>query len=94
MTVEGDINKFLGIEVTQLDKKIFKISQPFPIKRIISLLNIDTNEYGMDTSTESTPVGKPLLHKYLSGNLRKDEWNYRTEVGMLTYLQGNSFPEM
>ena len=27
LTDEGDINKFLGIEITQLDDKIFKISQ-------------------------------------------------------------------
>ena len=26
---EGDINKFLGIEITQLDDKIFKIYQPY-----------------------------------------------------------------
>ena len=48
----------------------------------------------MDTNAKSTPVGKPLLHKDLSGKLRKETWNYRTEVGMLTSLQGNSRPEM
>ena len=62
LTDEGDINKFLGIEITQLDDKRFKISQPFLIDRIISFLNIDTNDYGMDTNAKSTPVGKPLLH--------------------------------
>ena len=40
------------------------------------------------------PVGKLLFHKDLSGNSRKENWNYRTAVGMLTYLQGNSCPEM
>ena len=67
LTDEGDINKFLGIEMTQLDDKRFKISQPFLIYRILSFLNIDTNKYGMDTNAKSTPVGKPLLHKDLSG---------------------------
>ena len=71
LTDEGDINKFLGIEITQLDDKRFKISQPFLIDRILSFLNIDTNEYGMDTNAKSTPVGKPLLHKDLSGNRAK-----------------------
>ena len=28
LTDEGDINKFLGIEITQLDAKKFKVSQP------------------------------------------------------------------
>ena len=40
LTNEGDINKFLGIEITQLDDKIFKIFQPYLIDRIISFLEI------------------------------------------------------
>ena len=39
------------------------------------------------------PVGKPLSQKDLSGNPRKETWNYRIAVGMLTYLQGNNRPE-
>ena len=65
---KGDIDKFLGIKITHLDEKRFKISQPFLIDRIVSLFNIDTNTYGMDTNTKSAPVGKPLFHKYLQGN--------------------------
>ena len=94
LTNEGDINKFLGIEITQLDDKRFKISQPFLIDRVISFLNIDTDDYVMDKNEKSTPIGKPLMHKDLSGKPCKENWNYKTAVGMLTYLQGNSLPEM
>ena len=93
LTNEGDIDKFLGIEINHLDENIFKISQPFLIDRIISFLNINTNDFGLGNS-KSTPVGRPLLHKYLSSKPRKENWNYRTAVGMLTYLQGNSRPEI
>ena len=48
----------------------------------------------MDTNTKSTPVGKPLLHKDLSGKTRKEAWNYQMAVGMLNYLKGDSRPEM
>ena len=75
LTNEGDINKLLGIEITQLDDKIFNISQPFLIDRITSYLNIDTYEYGMDTNAKSAPLEKPLLSKDLSGKPRKDTWN-------------------
>ena len=75
LTNEGDIDKFLGIEINHLDENIFKISQPFLIDRIISFLNIDTNEFGLGTNSKSTPVGELLLHKDLSGNPRKENWN-------------------
>ena len=61
-TDEGDTDKFLGIEITHLDDKRFKISQPFLIDRIVSFLNKNTNEYGIGIISKSTPVGKPLLH--------------------------------
>ena len=92
LTDEGDIHKFLGIEITQLKDKIFKISQPYLTDWIIYFLNIDANDYNVETNAKSTPVGKHLLHKDLSGNLRKETWNYRTAVGMMTYLQGNTRP--
>ena len=94
MTNEGGINKFLRVEITQLDNKIFKISQPYLTDQIISFLDIDANDHNIETNEKSTPVGKPLLRKDLSGKLRKKTWNYRTAVGMMTYLQGNSRPEM
>ena len=75
MTDEGDITKYLGIEITPNDEKRFKVAQPFLIDRIISLLNIYTNDYGMDTNAKSTPVGKPLLHKDLSVKPRKEACN-------------------
>ena len=82
LTNEGDIDKFLGIEINNLDEKIFKNSQPFLIHRIISFLNMDTNDFGLGTISKLTPVGKPLLHKELSGKPRKENCNYRTALGM------------
>jgi hypothetical protein len=41
-----------------------------------------------------TPVGKPLLNEDLEGKPRKKDWKYCTAIGMLTYLQGNTRPEI
>ena len=94
LTYDGDIDQFLGIVINHLDENIFQISHPFLIDRIISFLNIDTNDFGLGTNSKSTTMGKHLLHKELSGNPRKENLKYRTSVGMVTYLQGNSGPEM
>ena len=94
LTNKGDINKLLGIEMTQLDDKRFKISQPYLTDRIISFLNIDANDHNVEANAKSTPVGNILLHKDISGKPRKETWNYCTAVGMMTYLQGNIWPEM
>ena len=55
--------KFLGNEINQLDEKIFKISHYFLIYIIIYFLNVNTNNYSMDTNAKSTPVDKPLPYK-------------------------------
>ena len=72
LTDEGDINKFLGIEITHIGEKIFKVSQHLLIDRIISLLNMATDDYGMETNAKSTPVDKPLFHKDLFGKPHKE----------------------
>ena len=94
LTDEGDVNKFLGIEITHVDDNRFRISQPHLVDRIVSFLEIDVNEYGMETNAKSTPIGKPLLHNDVSGKPRKATCSYRTAVSMLTYLQGNTRPEI
>ena len=41
LTDEGDIEKFLGIKIIQLNRKHFKESQPFLINHIISFIGFD-----------------------------------------------------
>ena len=92
LTDEEDINKFLGIEIKEISKTKFELSQPYLIERIVKLLGLWDNEYSVNCNPKNTPVGKPLLNKDLHGKPRKKDWNYRTAVGMLTYLQGNTHP--
>ena len=74
LTDKGDINKSLGIEITQIDDKRFNISQPFMIDRITYFLSIDRYDYSMYTDTKSTTVGKPLLNKKETFSLMRI-WN-------------------
>ncbi len=94
LTDEGDVNKFLGIIIKEITRNKFKLSQPFLIKQIINLRGLGQNKFDVQTKTKITPVGKPLLNKDLEGKPCKKDWKYCTAIGMLTYLQGNTCPEI
>ena len=94
LTDEGDIDKFLGIEIKKLDENRFEMCQPFLIERICKLLGLMDNDWETASNTKKSPVGKPLLNKDLDGKPRKLKWKYRTAVGMLSYLQANTRPEI
>jgi hypothetical protein len=94
LTDEGDLNKFLGIEIQEITKNKSELSQPFLIEQIVNLLGLGQNEFDVHTKTKITPFGKPLLNIDLEGKLHKKDWKHCTAIGMLTYLQGNTRPEI
>ena len=94
LTDEGTIDKFLGIEITQRQNGEFEMSQPFLINRILSLLDLEDNGHDTSTNGKLTPAAAQVLNKDLDGKPRKKKWAYRTAVGMLSYLQTNSRPDI
>ena len=78
------------MDVTKLPDRSYELKQPYLIKRIINELKLSITE----TQKRPTPVATPLLHKDLAGLERVKSWNYRSLVGMLTYLQGISRPDI
>ena len=81
-----DINKCIGIKITQINRKQFKASQLFLIDCIISFLGFNPDKFDMKTFSMASLVGKGLLHKDFEGNPCKEQWSYCTNVGMLLYL--------
>ena len=51
---------------------------------------------GFETSTKDrlTPAAGHILNKDIEGKPHKNSWNYRTAIGMLSYLQGNTHPDI
>ena len=97
LTDEGDIDKFLGIEINHFEDGSFEITQPHLTSRILQLLGLDrNNEWKSSTKSRLLPSEQIILHRDSEGEQRKytDKWNYRTAVGMLTYLQGNTRPDI
>ncbi len=82
---KGSIDKYLGVNIEQLNYSSFHLMQPFLIERISDFLGIDNG----CKNERDTPVGKPLLNKDLNGVPCKYMWEYRGVIGMLTYLTGS-----
>ena len=87
---DGDLARFLGVEMEHRKDGTIVMSQTHLIRRILETCNIDLSEM----NAKETPVGKPLLHKDLSGEKRKQHWNFRSAVGMLNYLANSTRPEL
>jgi len=91
LTYDGGIKNYLGVEVdARTDGKI-ELRQKRLIERIIKPVGLEKDVLA---ASKPTPVVKPLLNKDLEGLPRKYDWNYRSIVGMLGYLQGSTRPDI
>ena len=90
LTDDGDLARFLGVEIEYKSDGTIYMTQSHLIQRILKACGIR----GLEVNKRDTPAVKPLLHKDLSGLPRKHSWNYRSAVGMLGYLSGTTRPEL
>jgi hypothetical protein len=70
LTDEGNVNRFLGIEITKLGPDSFGLSQPFIIDCLLQFLGLCNNKFENNANPSSTPVVKGLLHRDLAGKPR------------------------
>ena len=85
----GSVESYLGVQVEKRADGSLKLYQPFLIDRIIKLVMGDR-----PLNSSYVPAGKDLLHKDVDGPARKHDFNYRQVVGMLSYLQGTTRPDI
>ena len=84
---EGDIEHYLGINVTRPAKDTIKLNQPALIQRIIDSMKLT------DQRVHDTPADK-VLHRDANGDPRKTDFNYRSKVGELNYLTASTRPDI
>jgi hypothetical protein len=94
LTNEGNVDKFLGIEIKHLGPKEFKIPQPFLINCIVFFLGLQPEECVTHCNDKFTPAADQILNKDLAGKPRKKSWKYCTTVEMMSYIQGHSSPDI
>ena len=88
-TDDGDLQKYLGVDVKRHKNGRIELTQSHLIQRILDVISIDDS-----VNPRPTPAIKPLLSKDIEGLPRKTTYNYRQAIGMLTYLQGTSRPDI
>lgn len=91
MTEDGTINDFLGIKITRsASERSWTLTQTGLTDKILKATSM------MDCHAKETPTtsdGKALgTHK--NGERAKEDWNYRSCLGMLLYLASNSRPDI
>jgi hypothetical protein len=81
-----DIHSYLGIQLDRaIDNSEVHISHPFLIQRIFQFLGYDKDEAKVNKhDTPSDP--RTILHADPDGPLRKQDWKYRSLLGLLSYL--------
>ena len=88
LTVESnDVSAFLGIQFTRRGSTI-ELQQLGLIDRIIQDTGME------DANAVSTPAEPKALGKDPEGKPYEEAWNYRSIIGKLLYLSGNSRPDI
>ena len=80
---QGDVSDFLGIEITQCPNGTINLAEPQLIDFIISDLHMQHNTKSHDTPALSTTI----LHKDHDTPEMKPEFNYRSVIGKLNFLE-------
>ena len=79
---------FLGIKMDRGTQGKIILTQTELIDRILSMTDMEECNY------KYTPAEKLPLGKDKSGDPSREDWEYRSVVGMLLYLAGSSRPDI
>ena len=89
LTDERDVDSFLGVQIDTTKDGVVKMTQTGLIDTIIETLGLDEN-----STQHQTPAVSPPLHKHEDKEKFNEKWNYRSLIGMLTYLARNTRPDI
>ena len=85
LVFEGSISNYLGVNIKKNSDGTLELLQSHMVDKIINHVGLTDSE---SLKSRETPAGKPLLNKYKSSPGKTFVWNYRSVVGMLSYLYG------
>jgi hypothetical protein len=84
ITVEGDVQDFLGVHIIRGDDGTVNFTQPHLIDKILVELGLD----GPNVKTNDTPARSlVLISRHSNSEPFDSSFNYRSVLGMLGYLE-------
>jgi hypothetical protein len=87
ITVEGDIQDFLGVNITKLQDGTIQFTQPHLVDKVLRSMSMDSP----DLKTKDTPAASSrVLHRHTDAEDFNNSFNFRSVVGMLNYLEKGS----
>jgi hypothetical protein len=87
VTVEGDVQDFLGVNIDRKEDGTIHFSQPHLVDKVLREMKMTKD----DVKTRDTPsASSRILHRHTKSKLFDNSFNYRSVVGMLNYLDKGS----
>ena len=83
LTVEGDLEDFLGVNIVKVQDQVFHLHQSHQIANIINDLHLKEN-----TKTKDVPCKvSEILRRDSEGENHDDSFNYRSVIGKLSHVE-------
>lgn len=90
ITIEGDIQDFLGVHIERKEDGSVELTQPHLIEQILGDLNLQDN-----TKEKAIPAASSkLLSRHTKSDDYDGSFNYRSIIGKLNYLEKGSRPDI
>jgi len=82
ITVEGDLQDFLGVNIDRKPDGTIHLTQPHLIDQIISDLGLEDGKEGQPVKVKDTPASSSkLLTKHVESEPFDNHFNYRSVLG-------------
>ena len=91
ITIEGDLQDFLGIHIEKLDGGKYKMSQPQLIQKILEDLSLTQD----NVNCKNIPMAASrILFRHQTSDAFDGSFNYRSIIGKLNYLEKATRPDI
>ena len=84
LTIEGDLQDFLGVNIEKKKDRTIHLTQPHLIDQILKDLRLDNDRVTTKTTPASSSV---LLSRHSMSHPHDDSFKYRSVIGKLNYLE-------